>query len=137
MLEGFEEYFRNGYSYRKDELSGVKEKCIEFLLMHRLFKSDHTGEIIHKDFLKMVNPGRWKYNILRAMDYFQYANIPWDERMSDAMKYLISKRNKDGTWNVQARHPGEMHFEMEKAGKPSRWNTLRMLRIIKNYDHLR
>ena len=48
--------------------------------------------------------------------------------------YLIKKKNKDGTWNMQAAHSGQVHFIMEKAGKPSRWNTLRMLRVMKHFE---
>jgi hypothetical protein len=67
------------------------------------------------------------------MDYFQNAGIEWDDRMTKALTYLIKKRNKDGTWDVQSAHPGQVHFIMEKAGNPSRWNTLRMLRVLKYF----
>lgn len=53
--------------------------------------------------------------------------------MSDAITYLIKKQNKDGTMNMQASHTGQVHCIMEEAGKASRWNTLRMLRIKKRY----
>ena len=43
------------------------------------------------------------------------------------------KRKKDMTWNLQAKYPGRQHFEMEKAGQPSRWNTLHALRVLKHY----
>ncbi|NOT35917.1 MAG: hypothetical protein HOP11_00905 [Saprospiraceae bacterium] len=133
VLEGFTEFQKAGYTYRKKEIAEALRTGVEFILMHRLFLSDRTGLLIHKNFLKLTYPCRWYYDILRAMDYFQYAGIHWDERMSDAMSYLKSKQNKDGTWNVQASHSGQVHFVMEKAGKPSRWNTLRMLRILKHF----
>ncbi len=53
--------------------------------------------------------------------------------MKRAIEVLKKKRNKNGTWNVQAAHPGQVHFIMEKAGKPSRWNTLRALRVLDRY----
>lgn len=133
VLEGIAEYIKNGYRYRRDDLSDARDSATEFILMHQLFKSDHTGEIIHIDFLKLPYPSRWKYDILRALDYFQYSKTPWDDRMQPAIDILIQKRNRYGTWNVQAKHPGQVHFEMEKAGKPSRWNTLRASRVLKNY----
>ena len=101
--------------------------------MHQLYLSDRTGEIISNNFLKIPFPPRWKYDILRALDYFQYSKTSWDERMNPALQILLKKRNKGLTWNVQAKHPGQQHFEMEKAGKPSRWNTLRMLRVLKHF----
>ena len=134
VLEGFTEFQKTGYPYRKKEISEAIKTGIEFILMHRLFLSDRTGQIIDKNFLKLTYPCRWRYDILRAMDYFQYAGIKWDNRMTEALTYLNKKQNKDGTWNLQAAHTGQVHFIMEKAGKPSKWNTLRMLRIKKHFN---
>lgn len=134
VLEGITGYQQSGYTYRLDALKAAQRSSIEFILLHRLFLSDRTGKIIHKDFLKLSYPSRWKYDILRALDYFQHAHEPWDDRMQPALDLLMQKRNKAGTWNVQAHHPGKVHLEMEKAGKPSRWNTLRALRVLKHYQ---
>lgn len=133
LLEGITEYEMNGYTYRLDELLKCKQASVNFILLHQLFLSDRTGEVIHKNFLKLVYPCRWRYDILKAMDYFQYARIPWDDRMQPAIRILLKKRNKDRSWNVQAKHPGALHFEMEKAGKPSRWNTLRAMRVLQHF----
>ena len=135
-LEGITEYEKNGYTYRLEELRAVKKTAIELLLCHQLFRSDRTGKIIHKNFLRLSYPRRWKYDILSALDYFQYAETPWDDRMQAAVNVLLEKQNKNGTWNVQAKHPGMTHFDMEKAGQPSRWNTLRVLRIFLHFDCL-
>ncbi|MGB4930588.1 MAG: hypothetical protein WBP43_11490 [Chitinophagales bacterium] len=134
VLEGFTEFQKAGFAYRKSAISQAVSSGIEFLLMHNLFLSDHTGEIIDKNFLKLTYPSRWRYDILRAMDYFQFAGIKWDNRMEEALTYLLKKRNKDGTWNMQAAHSGQVHFIMEKGGRPSRWNTLRMLRVLKHFE---
>lgn len=66
--------------------------------------------------------------------FFQYDGIEWDSRMEAALGILKSKRNKEGTWNMQAAHAGQVHFHMEKAGTPSRWNTLRALRVMKHFE---
>ncbi|MEO9870618.1 hypothetical protein [Ekhidna sp.] len=137
ILEGITEYERNGYTYRLEELQSAQKSSIEFILQHQLFISDRTGDIIRKDFLKLSYPCRWRYDILKALDYFQYSKTPWDNRMEEAMKVLLKKRNKDQTWNVQAKHPGQVHFEMEKAGKPSRWNTLRAMRILRRFSKIK
>lgn len=133
VLEGFTEFQKAGYTYRKEEISSTIKSGIEFILMHRLFLSDRTGQLIDKNFLKLAYPCRWRYDILRAMDYFQYANLRWDNRMIEAMTYLNKKQNRDGTWNMEAAHSGQVHFTMEKAGTPGRWNTLRMLRVMKHF----
>lgn len=133
VLEGLFEFQKAGNKYRFQEVTDAIKSSEEFILQHKLFKSDHTGEIISKSFLKLTYPHRWRYDILRALDYFQYAGREWDERMNDAFKILLKKRNKNGTWNIQAAHPGQVHFVMEKAASNSRLITLRALRILKHF----
>jgi len=132
-LEGITEYEKNGYSYRLDELKDAERTSREFILLHHLFRSDKTGEIIKKDFLKFYHPPRWYYDVLRAMDYFQYSETGYDDRMKDALDLILEKRTKDGQWKLPSKHPGQVHFEMEPAGQLSRWNTLRALRVLKKY----
>lgn len=134
VLEGMWEYQRNGYQYRAAELEKAACEAREFLLQHRLFKSDCTGEVIHSSLLRFAFPPRWRYNILRALDYFQAARLPWDDRMSDALEVLLAKRKPDGRWRAEAAHPGATHFTMEEARQPGRWNTLLALRVLKCYQ---
>ena len=133
VLEGILEYSRNGYRYRFKELEKAASASREFILQHRFYKSDKTGGIIRKDLLRLSFPPRWKYNILRALDYFRLADAPWDDRMGDAMDVLIAKRRPDGRWPLQAAHPGQIHFSMERPRGPSRWNTLTALRVLRAY----
>lgn len=133
ILEGFNEYLNNGYTYRADDIIESRKKAVEFILMHRLYKSDKTGEIIHPDFIKLSYPPRWRYDILRCLEALRVADVPYDKRMEDALEVLLKKRRKDGTWPVQKRHAGKVHFIMEKIGGPSRWNTLRVLRVFRHY----
>lgn len=133
VLEGIHEYLRNGYTYRADELKACAAAAREFVLLHRFYKSDHTGEIIRKDFLQLSFPPRWYYNILRALDYFQAAQLPWDDRMQDAIDVLRTKRRKDGRWRTEAARAGQVHFKMEQGRQPSRWTTLMALRVLRAY----
>lgn len=133
VLEGFLEYELNDYKYRANELICAKQDAQEFILIHRFFRSDKTGEIINSNFLKFYHPSRWFYDIFRALDYYTKAKVPYDPRMEDALNILLKKRTKEGFWKLAAHHPGKRHFDMEKAGQPSRWNTLRALRILKFY----
>lgn len=133
VLEGILEYKRNGYNYRLKELLKAQSDSHEFILMHHLFRSDKTGNIINPNFLKLYYPGRWYYDILKAMDYFHFANVRYDNRMKEAIEVILKKKTKDGLWKLASKHPGKTHFEMEQAGKPSRWNTLRAMRVLKHY----
>lgn len=134
-LEGIREYIDRGYSYRAEELIKIEKEAQQFLLQHKLFKSDHTGEIIHLSMIKLSYPTYWKYDILRSLDYFRKAKVSYDNRLEDAINILISKRIRDGRWKVAAPHTGAIHFSMEQAGKVSRWNTLRAMRVLEYWEN--
>jgi len=137
VLEGILEYAGNGNTYRLDELQDSADKARTFLLQHRLFRSDRSGKIIDRRMLMLSYPSRWRYDLLRALDYFHFAGVKYDPRMQDALDILNKKRRKDNKWPVQARHPGQTHFEMEKTGGPSRWNTLRAMRVLQHFGETR
>ncbi len=134
VLEGILEYKINNYKYRLKELQKAELESREFILMHRLYKSDKTGEIIKNQFLKLSYPSRWYYDILRALDYFHLAKAKYDGRMKDAIEVILKKRKTNNLWLLQSNHPGQTHFEMEKVGEPSRWNTVRALRVLKHFE---
>lgn len=133
VAEGILEYTRNGYRYRRKELEAAGAACREFLLQHHFFRSDRTGEIINPVFLRLSFPPRWHYTVLRALDHFQDAGVPWDERMREAVEFIAGKRLPDGRWRRNAAFPGAVHFAMETGSGPSRWITLLALRILKAY----
>jgi hypothetical protein len=103
----------------------------EFLLVHRLFRSHRTGNIIKSDFKRFVFPPRWHYDILRALDYFQAVDAPRDLRLSEAINIVRTRRREDGRWPLQYSYKGKTYFQLERIGMPSRWNTLRALRVLK------
>jgi hypothetical protein len=133
VIEGILEYNQKGYTYRIKELKTAEEESRQFILEHNLFKSDKTGEIIDHKMLMLSYPSRWRYDILRVLDYFQFAGVKYDNRMKDAIDVLLKKQLTDGRWPLQARHSGKSHFEMESTGKASRWNTLRALRVLNHF----
>lgn len=73
--------------------------------------------------IRFTYPARWRYDILRALDYFRLADSKFDERMQDAFDIILKKRKPEGYWLLSTKYAGKTHFEMEKTGKPSRWNT--------------
>ena len=133
VLEGFAEYRKN-YTHRLNEIAEAEKEAQEFLLVHKLYRSDKTDEIINPKFLKFPYPCRWYYDILKAMDYFQMADVAYDTRMDDAINVIFSKKTKENQWKLSPKYSGATHFDMEEVGKPSRWNTLRALRILERYD---
>ena len=133
VLEGLDAFRKTGSRHRLAEIAEAEASGREFILAHRLFRSRRTGEAIDPRFLKLTYPPRWRFDILRALDYFARAGAAYDERMSDAIEILTGETRRPGTWRLAAPHPGQVHFHMEKAGQPSRWNTLRARRVLRRF----
>ncbi len=107
----------------------------EYLLERRLFRRKSTGEVVHPSWLRFSFPTRWHYDVLRGLDYFRSAGAPPDSRIDEAMDLLRSRRQSDGTWLLENTHPGKIHFPTDDGdGRPSRWNTLRALRVLDWYE---
>ncbi len=79
-----------------------------------------------------MSPCSSRFNdILRALDHFQAAGAPRDQRLAEAIEIVHSTRRPDGRWSLQNRWKGKTYFQLERLGAPSRWNTLRALRVLK------
>ena len=116
------------------DLAEARARAHEYLLQRRLMYSLTTGELINAKWLMMSFPPRWFYDVLRALDYMADAGLDPDPRLQEPIEVIMSKRFDDGTWPVQNWHSGKEHFRMEPIGKPSRWNTLRVLRVLRWYQ---
>jgi len=130
VLEGFSEYVST-YPQAFVTVKPAVDAAHEFLWQHHLYQSHHTGEIVDPKMTLMPFPPRWRYDFLRALDYFQSINAPRDQRMQAAIDLLLKKRERDDRWVLNAPYAGLVYFHMEQAGQPSRWNTLRALRVLK------
>jgi hypothetical protein len=115
-------------------LAAARHRAHEYFLDRRLMYSLRTGELVKSQWLLMSFPPRWHYDVLRCLDYLRDADVTPDARCDEAVEMIRSKRRSDGTWPLQGRHAGVVHFEMETPGKPSRWNTLRALRVLAWHD---
>lgn len=131
VLDGVREYLESGRAYRRADLLAAEQNALELLLQHHLFKSDQTGRIINPKFTLLAFPHRWHYDVLRGLAYFARVNAPKDGRLQDAIDLLYQRQQPDGRWPVQQKYSGKTFFEMEKIGGPSRWNTLRALRVLR------
>jgi hypothetical protein len=129
VLEGLLEYERAvGGS------GGVAEARLrgeEYMLGRRLFRRKSTGEVIDPTWLQFSFPTWWHYDVLRGLDYLRDVGAPPDARVAEAIEVVEGNRDPDGRWPLQKVHEGATYFEMDDGeGKPSRWNTLRAMRVL-------
>ncbi len=129
-LEGLLAY-QTTYPDENKKISAARRRAHEFLLQHKLYQSHRTGEVVKQQMLRFPFPPRWYYDFLRALDYFQSAEAEQDQRFKDSVNLLNTKQKKSGLWAAYRGPSGRTFFNLEPAGKPSRMNTLRALRVLR------
>lgn len=136
VLEGLLEHERaTGGSA---ESIAARRRGEEYLLERKLFRRKSTGEIVNPAWLRFSFPTRWHCDVLRALEYFRSAGDAPDSRIDEAIDLLRSKRQSDGTWLLENTHPGKVHFALDEGdGGPSRWNTLRAMRVLDWHERAR
>jgi hypothetical protein len=106
----------------------------EYLLERRLFRRKSTGAVVNERWLEFSFPVWWRYDVLRSLDYFRSTGEAPDPRLGEAIDLLRAKQRTDGCWLLENTHRGAVHFELENGdNQPSRWNTLRALRVLRWY----
>ena len=129
VLDGLLEYER--VAGASPALSEARHRAQEYLLERRLFRSRSTGAVIREEWLQFSFPPRWHYDVLRGLDYLRRAGVEREPRLGEALEQVAQRRDASGRWPLENPHPGKPHFELEAdAGEPSRWNTLRALRVL-------
>lgn len=137
VLEGLLEYEKQ--TSGTEESRDARRTGEEYLLRRSLYRRLSTGEPADGRFLDFLHPNRWRYDVLRALDYFrdagQTSGTEPDQRLGPAMDHLRSRRRGDGSWPLDWRMPGRIWFEIDEGiGEPSRWLTLRAMRVLKWWD---
>ena len=105
----------------------------EFFLRHQLYRSHRTGEVVDQAFTRFPFPPQWHFDVLRGLEHFAAVRAPADERLADAVDVVRRRRLADGRWPAHRGYSGRYWFEMEEPG-PSRWATLRCLRVLRWWD---
>jgi hypothetical protein len=132
VLEGLLAYNAIGGS---QDTAFARGRGEEYLLDRNLFRRKSTGEVVNANWLQFSFPPRWHYDVLRALDYFRAVGGEPDPRLGEAIALLRAKQQPDGRWLLENTHPGDVHFALENGdARPSRWNTLRALRVLKWHE---
>jgi hypothetical protein len=120
------------------EIAAARRRGEEYLLGRNLFRRRSTGEVANPEFLELAFPPRYHYDVLRALDYFRDAHKGEqpDARLGEAVDFIVSKRQTDGRWLLDRAYDETLGLSVgESVGEPSRWNTLRALRVLRWYEH--
>lgn len=132
VLEGLLEYEESVGGV--GELEEVRARAHEYLLDRRMFRARSTGEVIDPNWTLFTFPTRWPYDVLRGLDYLRRARLTPDERMDEALD-MVERTRQEGRWLLHDPYPGEYHFSLDEGvGRPSRWITLRALRVLRWAD---
>ncbi len=149
----------SNYPIPRAEWKEAAAKASEFVLRHKVYKSDRDDSIVLFDFLKIHYPTHYCYDFLHGLRILAELGVPRDERMDDALRLLRAKQLVDGRWPLEGvyrgwRHSHPMHgtetvsrpeerelvtegwgtdktLQLEEAGKPSKWVTLQALLVLK------
>lgn len=143
VLEALLAYERDQARLGRDvpAVTAVRLRGQEYLLERRLMRRRSTGELIVCDrkggaaWTSFAFPTWWHYDVLRALEYLRSAGVAPDERVAEAIGVLRAKQDGEGRWSLATSHPGRLPVELDAGqGQPSRWNTLRALRVLAWYD---
>lgn len=118
------------------------ERGAEFYLERKLFREGPK----YAPWFRFHYPNHYYYDILVGLDLITKLGYGDDKRLSEALKILRQKRNKNGKWLLEKTHPDLVQgakyslrktakrFALEETGKPSKWITLTALRILKRIE---
>ena len=134
VLEGLLEFERSQGG--APEARASRERGEEYLLERRMFRRRSTGEVIDPAFTQFLFPSGYHFDVLRGLDHLRSTGLVPEERLRGAIDLVTSKRDPGGRWPLENVHPDETFFDLgEREGKPSRWNTLRAMRVLAWYEN--
>jgi hypothetical protein len=125
-LEALEAYQRAAGRAATEE---AQARGREFFLRHQLYKSHRTGQVAIRGSIRFPQLPQWHFDVLRGLEHFADVGADQDERLSDAVAVVRRARRADGRWSTYSGYSGRTWFRMEEPG-PSRWNTVRVLRVL-------
>jgi len=117
------------------EVAAARLRGQEYLLERRMLHRLSTGDVVRAEWTRFSYPTDYFYDVLRGLEYLRSAGTRPDDRVAEAIDIVRSRRDAEGRWPLENPHPGELHFEVDEGeGKPSRWNTLRAMRVLRWYE---
>lgn len=115
-------------------VAAARERGQNYLLERHLLRRLSDGALIDPAWTQFSFPTSYHYDTLRGLEYLRSAAITPDARVTEAIDLVASKRDASGRWPLENMHPDQLVAEPGAGeGQPSRWNTLRALRVLDWY----
>jgi hypothetical protein len=116
-----------------DDVRAARHRGEAYMLERRLFRRKSTGDVIDPAWLQFSFPHWYHYDVLRGLEHLRAAGAdPSDPRIAEAVQLVERRQDAEGRWPLDHVHPGETPLTMDEGeGRPSRWNTLRAMRVLR------
>jgi hypothetical protein len=119
---------------RTAEINDTIQKAAEFMLIHRIYKRSHNLNRTSKPgWLKFGFPLMYQTDALEILDILTGLGIK-DSRMEDAIRAVIEKQDATGRWKLENTYNSDrLLIPFGQLNEPSKWITLRAMRVMKRY----
>ncbi|MBE9507611.1 MAG: hypothetical protein IMY86_06125, partial [Chloroflexi bacterium] len=121
---------------RSPAVEAAIEACTDFLLSHDVARADYPyKERINSSWFKFGYPLGYVTDVLLNLEALVEAGHGDDPRLEEAVELVLSKQDEQGRWKMEYSYNGKMWADVEEKGKPSKWVTLRALRVLRMIRH--
>jgi hypothetical protein len=117
---------------RSPRIQRAVDAAVEFMFSRDLARADYPyQERISSDWFKFGYPLSYTSDILEALEALAGLGHARDPRLANAIEFVLSKQDGQGRWKLEHTINRKMWVDIEQRGKPSKWVTLRALRVLK------
>jgi len=119
---------------RTPAVRAALESGSAFLLKHDPAVADYPGGFATKpsqSWFRFGYPIAYVTDVLQTLEVLTALGFGHDKRLRPALDLVLHKCNEEGRWRLEYSYNGKMWVDIEKKGEPSKWVTLRALRVLK------
>ena len=124
---------------RTPAMHKAAQMCVDFLLSTDPAGADYPHPYAPKastSWFKFGFPVFYITDILQNLEALLGLGLAEDERLLPAIELLRNKQDGQGRWMMEYSYNGKTWVEIEEKKQPSKWVTLRALRVLQQYHRL-
>jgi hypothetical protein len=117
---------------RTPVIEAAIEAGVDFLLSYDVARADYPyKERVNSSWFKFGYPMGYVTDVLLNLEVLAEAGCGGDSRLDEAIELVLSKQDAQGRWPMEYSYNGKMWIDVEEKGKPSKWVTLRAVRVLR------